>query len=263
MKKELFIFLYYRSESWTLGFKYKIVLIFCIISINKDYCQCYCDQIRKSEAASVKIILWYTNHLKHSWLAHRHGDRKYWCYCCQTLGADHKPCALAADVVHQTFAHTKRWFLLWKAKGPVRAELQDPCVSKHSSARLSLPVLSLQVKMQYNRKGHPAGQVRQALCSKGNSKSHSPRLPCHPLQESQIKDLCSSPRSPSSLKKEVFSDLSQWVDQDCTRANTEQKDTIETKELRSCFYIKDYQCLFFFSTYSKQDPQSTLLNTRP
>lgn len=104
--------------------------------------------------------------------------------------------------------------------------------------------------MQYNREGHPSGQVSQALHSKGNSKSHLHRLPCPLLQYSQLKYLSSSPRSPSSLKKEVFSDSSQCVDQYRTIAkwctNTEQKDAIKTKELRTFFCVKGDQCQFFF-----------------
>lgn len=157
------------------------------------------------------------------------------------------PAPFLLDVVNMhTFTHTKRWFLLWKAKGPMRIQLQDPCVSKYSIIVLSDFQHSIaRWKCNITEKATPQDE----------SVRHSAANPIHPgcpaiFFNGHLKDLRSSSCLPSSLKKEGFSDLSQWVDQYCTKAkwcvNIEQKDAVETKELRSCFYVKDDWCLFFF-----------------
>lgn len=148
-----------------------------------------------------------------------------------------------------TSTHTKRWFLLRKAKGPMRISLQDPCASKYSIIVLSVLQHSIAWwKCNITEKATLQDkEVRH--CSKENSKSHSPRLPCPPLHCSQLKHLSSSPRLPSrkmslgaypSVRTDQHHTGTKW----CT--NTEQKDAIETKELRTCSYIKDDQYLFFF-----------------
>jgi len=49
------------------------------------------------------------------------------------------PAPFLLDVVNMhTFTHTKRWFLLWKAKGPMRIQLQEPRVGKYSIIVLSV-----------------------------------------------------------------------------------------------------------------------------
>lgn len=54
-------------------------------------------------------------------------------------GTGHVPVPYLLNVVNMnTSTHTKRWFLLWKAKGPMRILLRDPCASKYSIIVLSV-----------------------------------------------------------------------------------------------------------------------------
>lgn len=104
-------------------------------------------------------MLWHANHLKHSCLAHRHGDRKHWCACCRALRCWSQilcPCCWCCKHKDIFYTHQKlvscsgKQWVLWGQSCRICVSVNTAAPGWHSQRSIS------QVKMQCDRKRPPS-----------------------------------------------------------------------------------------------------------